>query len=246
MKIRRSKEMERKVLDKIKEHLGKAPRSLDKWHVSDLLYPRKAVAQRIDPQPMTDLQALYFVAGRGHHGILEACLGKWDKKAQDEHREKVRAADAGEFEKHGIYYSPDLRQPYPWEIKTSRSEYEIKDFGKGAAEGYLKQLNQYQACMEDDRGVLLVLFLGLKNGFRKVPALRAYQVMMTAAERVAKIKWMKATADLMTKAMKTKKLDPLPLCPKWMCGDCPWYKKTCKPFKTDPKRAGMQTEEEEE
>ena len=68
MIIKRSKEMERKVLDKIKAHLERAPRSLDKWHVSDLLYPRKSYFQRIDPKPMTDLQAMYFLAGRAHHG----------------------------------------------------------------------------------------------------------------------------------------------------------------------------------
>ena len=245
MKVKRSKEMERKVLDKIKEHLARAPRSLDKWHVSDLLYPRKAVAGRLDPKPMTDLQALYFIAGRAHHGILEACLGKWDKEAQAKYKEEHARADAGEFEKHGIYYSPDMRMPYPWEIKTSRSEYEIKDFGKGAAEGYLKQLNQYQACMEDDKGGLLVFFLGLKEGFRKIPALRFYKVIVSAAERAAKIKWMKQTADDMTAAQKSKKFEKLPLCPKYMCGDCPWYKGLCKPWKTDPKRAGLQEENEE-
>lgn len=230
MKIKRSKKMERKALDKIKAYLSRAPRSQDKWHVSDLLYARKAVWQRLDPQPMTDLQALYFIAGRAHHGILEACLGKWEKPKGDR-------ADAGEFEKHGIYYSPDLRMPYPWEIKTSRAEYEPKDLEKGF-DSYLKQLSQYQACMEDDRGGLLVFFLGLKEGFRKIPALRFYQVLLDAKERTAKISWMKKMAALMTDAAKTKKVAKLPLCPKWMCGDCPWLQK-CKPWLQDPKRKGL-------
>src|SRR5678815_87081 len=98
MKIVRSKKFERMILDKIKAHLSRAPRSQDKWHVSDLLYPRKAVLGKLKPQPMTDLQALYFTAGRAHHGILEAALGKWDEARQGRAR-----ADAGEFEKHGIY-----------------------------------------------------------------------------------------------------------------------------------------------
>lgn len=238
MKITRSKKMERKVLDKIKDYLSRAPRSQDKWHVSDLLYPRKAVLQRLDPQPMTDLQSLYFIAGRAHHGILEACLGP--KKWVDGKR-----VDAGEFEKHGIYYSPDLRMPYPWEIKTSRMEYEPKSLEKGY-EGYLKQLSQYQACMEDNKGGLLVLFLGLKNGFRKIPAIRFYQVVMTAAERLAKIRWMKKTAADMGAAQKSKKMDALPLCPAWMCKDCPWYKGPCKPWKQDAKRKGLQAAETEE
>lgn len=236
MEIRRSKKMERKILDKIKEHLSRAPRSQDKWHVSDLLYPRKSVMQRLDPQPMTDLQALYFTAGRAHHGILEAALGKWDKKAHEQAR-----ADAGEFMKHDIYYSPDLRQPWPWEIKTSRMEYEPRDYEKGY-DGYLKQLSQYQACMEDDRGGLLVLFLGLRNGRRKLPALRFYKVLMSAQERAKKLLWMKKTAAAMTAAQKKKDVSELDLCPKFMCGDCPWFKK-CKPWKKDPKRVSMQDED---
>lgn len=237
MKIVRSKKFERMILDKIKAHLSRAPRSQDKWHVSDLLYPRKAVLGKLKPQSMTDLQALYFTAGRAHHGILEAALGKWDKAKQ----EKARA-DAGEFEKHGIYYSPDLRQPWPWEIKTSRSEYEPHDLEKGFS-GYLKQLKQYQACMEDDRGGLLVLFLGLRNGRRKLPALRFYKVLMTKAERSKTLAWMKKTGELMTEAMKTKKVQKLELCPKWMCGDCPWFK-DCKPWLTDPKRKSDHEENE--
>jgi hypothetical protein len=229
LKIVRSKKMERRLVDKIKAFLNRAPRSQDKWHVSDLLYPRKAVFGRLDPQPMTDLQALYFIAGRAHHGILEAALGKWDKAKQDKAR-----ADAGEFEKHGIYYSPDLRQPWPWEIKTSRMEYPPDNYEKGY-EGYLKQLNQYQACMEDDRGGLLVFFLGLRNGRRKLPALHFYKVLLDKGERAKKVAWMKATAAKMTAAWKKKNVKGLELCPKWMCGDCPWIAK-CKPWLDDPKR----------
>jgi len=236
MIIKRSKKMERQILDKIKTYLNRAPRSLDKWHVSDILYPRKSVLGRRDPQPMTDLQALYFIAGRAHHGVLEAALGKWDKKLQKER------ADAGEFEKHGIYYSPDLRQPWPWEIKTSRAEYEPKDYEKGY-ELYLKQLKQYQACMEDDRGGLLVFFLGLRNGHRKLPALRFYKVQLDAKERSKVVKHITATSAEMTKAQKTGDVSKLPLCPKWMCGDCPFFKK-CKPWLQDAARKNAQQKEE--
>ncbi len=233
MKIRRSEKMERKILDKMKEYLTRAPRSQDNWHVSDLLYPRKAVLGRLDPQPMTDLQAMYFIAGRAHHGILEACLGPRKKPGE-------KRADAGEYTgPDGIYYSPDLRMPYPWEIKTSRSEYTPKDLEKGF-EGYLKQLHQYQACMKDDRGGLLVFYLGLKDGRWKRPAIRFYQVLLTAKERAAKILWMKKTAALMTKAKKSKDVSKLDLCPAWMCRECPWFKKKCKPWLQDSSRKDAQ------
>ena len=232
MKIVRSKEFERKILDKMKEYLSRAPRSQDAWHVSDILYPRKSVLNRVFPQPMTDLQAMYFIAGRAHHGILEAALGP---------RKHHGRADAGEYFKHGIYYSPDLRQPWPWEIKTSRSEYEPKPENyEKRYDGYLKQLSQYQACMEDDRGGLLVFYLGLKNGRRKLPALRFYKVTMTPAERKKTIAHMKATSEAMTEAIKTKSVQKLELCPRFMCTDCPFYKKQCKPWLMDSSRKGMQ------
>ena len=237
MKIERSPEMERKILDKIKAHLQRAPRSLDKWHVSDLLYPRKSYWQRIKPQPMTDLQALYFTAGRAHHGMLEACLGKWEKKKGDR-------ADAGEFEKFGIYYSPDLRMPYPWEIKTSRSEYEPKNLLKGF-EAYLKQLCKYQTCMGDDKGGLLVFFLGLREGFRKVPTIRFYKVLMTAKERAGEAANIKRIVAALNKAIKSKKHAELELCPAWMCKDCPWYRE-CKPWLQDAKRKERKLDEDEE
>ena len=235
MEIKRSQKMERMILDKIKAHLNRAPRSLDKWHVSDLLYPRKSYWQRKDPQPMTDTQALYFTAGRAHHGILEAALGKWEKPKGDR-------VDAGEFEKLGIYYSPDLRMPYPWEIKTSRSEYEPKNLAKGF-EGYLKQLHKYQACMDNNHGGLLVLFLGLKQGWRKVPEIRFYTVKMTDKERKAEVENIKRLVKALNTAVKTEKHDKLELCPAWMCKDCPWAEK-CKPWLQDPKRAPMEVEDE--
>ena len=235
MKIERSKELERKALDKIKAHLERAPRSKDKWHVSDLLYPRKSYWGLKDPQPMTDLQSLYFTAGRAHHGMLEACLGKWDKKKGDR-------ADAGEFEKFGIYYSPDLRMPYPIEIKTSRAEYEPKDLKKGF-EAYLKQLVKYQACMNSGKGALIVFFLGLKNGFRKIPALRFYTVELTPAELKAEEKNIKSIVAALDKARASGKHRDLALCPAWMCKDCPWYEK-CKPWLDDPKRKRVEVEEE--
>jgi hypothetical protein len=231
MKIARSKKMERKALDAIKAFLSRAPRSVDKWHVSDLLYPRKSYFGRVDPKPMTDLQALYFIAGRAHHGILEACLGP---------RKRHKRADAGEFQKHGIYYSPDLRMPYPWEIKTTRSQYEPKKGEeKKRYDNYLHQLNMYQAMDETDKGGLLLLYLGLRSGYSFKPALRFYKVIFDAKDRAKKLAWMKSMAAKLSKAVKTRVHKALPLCPKYMCTDCPWFKQ-CKPWLDDPKRKNIQ------
>src|SRR5215510_8151345 len=100
MKVIRSKEMEAWAIKKIIAHLEARPRSDKGWHVSDLLYARKTFWRRVDPKPMTTEEALYFVAGHGHHNILEACLGK---------REDNGRSDSGEYEKHGLLFSPDMR-----------------------------------------------------------------------------------------------------------------------------------------
>jgi len=225
--------MERKILDKIKEGLARAPRSVDKWHVSDLLYPRKAYFGRIDPQPMTDRQALYFLAGRAHHGILEYCLGP--KKEKEDGR-----ADSGEFQRHGIYYSPDLRMPYPWEIKSTRSQYEPKK-GQEAEryKDYLRQLHMYQAFDEQDNGGLLLFYLGLKQGRRYLPEIRFYKVQLDKKERAKIVKDSKKLAADLSNVVKTKDHSGLPLCPSYQCGDCPWLKK-CEPWKQDPKRKDLQ------
>ena len=177
---------------------------------------------------MTDLQAMYYLAGRAHHGVIEACLG--DKLKDDR-------VDAGEFQKHDIYYSPDLRMPYPWEIKTTRSMYEPKSDYEKKFEGYLNQLTQYQVMEDTDKGGLLLFYLCLKQAgqFGMKPAIRFYKVIMTKAERVAKLKWMRGTKKALDKAIETKTHDALDLCPEFMCKECLWISK-CSPCKDDPKR----------
>lgn len=246
MKIVRLEAREKWAFDKIKSWLTQRPRSADGWHVSDLLYPRKAFFQRTDPQPLTDDQSLYFVAGHGHHHIIEAIMGP-----RKEGKAKERT-DAGEFKKVGIYFSPDLRGmdslktkgklvKVPIEIKTTRSQKTPDDMGKNpkqAFESYLKQLCSYMALMNKGLGYLLVLYLARKNPDRAwgtKPALRFYQVKMSAEERKEKQEEIVSIAKNLTAAVNSKKCSKLPLCAEWLCRDCPWIKK-CKPWTLEPKR----------
>jgi len=238
MKVTRSKEMEAWALKKIKEHLQARPRSDKGWHVSDLLYARKTFWRKIDPRPMTDEEALYFVAGHGHHNILEACLGKRDAKER---------SDAGEFQKYGIFFSPDMRMKnFTLEIKTSRARKIAADVREpiDVYDGYLKQENSYQALMKQDRGALLVLFLNavkdeVKESWKTRPQLRCYKILMDAKERKKHLTWLFSTAKSLTEAVKKKTCSKLPLCPIWLCKDCVWFK-GCKPWLMDPKRKNIQ------
>ena len=233
MKVERNKALERKCLDKIKAWLQRRPRSDKGWHVSDLLYPRKTFWRKLKPVPMTDKEALFFVAGHGHHNVLEAMLGPRDKEE--------KRSDAGEFEKYGIFFSPDLRMKYPIEIKTSRAQKIKADYEDPAEvyEGYLKQETSYQGLLKSVKGALLVLFISVKKGWKNDPQLRFYTVKLSKKELSDRVKWLRAGAKALTEAVKKKKCDKLPLCPTWLCrkDECAWFKQ-CKPWVVDPKRKG--------
>lgn len=238
MKIVRDEAGEKKALQQIKDYLAKKPRSDKGWHVSDLLYPRQTFWRKIKPLPVTDDQALYFSLGHGHHGILEAMLGP---------KKKDERSDAGEFEKHGILFSPDLRfKDGPLEIKTSRAMYikADKEDPEIVYEGYLKQLASYNALMDAPQGKLLVLFLNaVKDGldkWKKKPQLRLYKVAFDAAERKKIVAWLLKRSKLLTAAVKSKKCATLALCPAWMCkNDCPYFK-ACKPWLVESNRKYLQ------
>jgi len=237
MKIVRDTEGEKKALQQIKDYLAKKPRSDKGWHVSDLLDPRQSFWRKIKPLPTTDDQALYFSVGHGHHGILEAMLGP--KKKDDR-------SDAGEFEKHGILFSPDLRfKDGPLEIKTSRAMYIKADRENPAKvyEGYIKQLGSYNALMGMPKGKLLVLFLNaVKDGlekWQKKPQLRLYKVAFEKAELKGITAWLLKRAKQLTAAVKKKKVDGLPLCADWKCRNCGWFQ-NCKPWLVDATRKHAQ------
>lgn len=240
MIITRSKKREAWAFKKMKAWLTRRPRSGDGWHVSDLIYPRKAVWQKLDPKPISDKSSLYFIAGHGHHHIIEAILGP---------KKDHTRTDAGEFLKHGIYFSPDLREEvmeYPIEIKTSRAKSAPDENGKDpkeAFEGYLKQLSAYMALMKKKLGMLMVLYLAKQvpnDKWRSEPAIRFYKVKMTPAERQAKVKELIGLAKKCSLALKKKNTRTLPLCPVWLCKDCDYFKTQCKPWLDDPKRKNLQ------
>lgn len=239
MKVTRDKKGEADSLKKIKAWLNKRPRSDKGWHVSDLLYLRKSFWRKVKPLPMTDKEALFFITGHGHHNVLEAILGP---------KQKLEGkSDAGEFLKHGILFSPDMRfKAGPVEIKTSRAMYIKADEGEDprvSYKSYLKQEGSYQALLESRLGKLLVLFLGAvtdkTNKWKKTPQLRQYNVEIEPAEQKVIVASLKQRSKDLTAAVKKKSCKDLPLCEEWLCRDCGWFKE-CKPWLVDSKRKGLQ------
>jgi len=222
MKITRQAKYERWLLDKVKTWLQAQPRNPG-IHVSDLLYPRKAYWKRIDPKPMTDAEAGYFIAGQGHHFILEAVI---------EGSKKVGKADAGSHEWEGIYYSPDIRTPHPQEIKTTRSRTgpntETERGYRAKYEHYLEQLKAYMAIENDPKGSLVVFYLNMEVGDgtkRTTPTFRWYDVTLTPAELGETRDKLLDTKKLIEHAVKRKDPKNLPVCPEWMGFNCPWRDK---------------------
>lgn len=232
MHIQRDIEKERWVYDRVKAWLNRHPRN--GIHASDLLYPRKAYFQRKDPQPTTDTQAGYYIAGHGHHYIIEAII--------DDTKSKHGHSDSGTREWEGVFFSPDIRLNLAiGEIKTSRAKYGPKDDAdeawlKKEYKLYLKQLYIYQAIEDVEEGYLIVFYLNLKQPKinKTVPTIRVFKTVVSAEERVMIREKVKAAKAKLETALVSNDHRQLELCPSFMCFDCPWAK-ACDPKHTKPK-----------
>jgi len=112
-------------------------------HVSDLTYcVRQAYYRRIDPRPINETALGYYVAGRGHHGVIQDLC----KPFNIEKEQKIK--------KLGVTGTVDLLEgKRPIEIKTTRSrKLEI-------ASHYLKQLGYYCVLKDYPYGTLVIFHL---------------------------------------------------------------------------------------
>ncbi len=222
MEITRKPGYEVWLLDKVKTWLQAQPRA-EGIHVSDLVYPLKGYWRRVDPQPISDAEAGYFVAGQGHHYVLEAIIGG---------SEKVGKADGGTYEWEGIYYSPDIETPSPVEIKTSRARFAPKSEAHRSLATeyatYLKQLTAYMAIRNQTQGDLIVFYLNLQNSERdkrSTPRFRWYRVELTEEELAHARHTLLVIKQDLEQAVSWKDPSALQPCPDWLCRSCVWATK---------------------
>jgi len=236
MELTRNQTSEKWIVDRVKEHLNSQPRG-EGIHVSDLVHPRKAYWKRIDPRPMTDDEAGYFVAGRGHHEVIEAIIEGVDNKSPD----------TGQHVWEGIYYSPDLNMNYPVEIKTSRAQLGPEDTGKDPRQeydNYLAQLTSYMAVENSEKGGLIIFYLNKKvdrNSRSTKPRFQVWDVVMTKDELAAKRTSMLDGKRNLEQAVDSHHFSELECCPSWLCKSCQWLSQ-CVPWETDPKRSWLTKE----
>lgn len=225
LKITRSKAAENTLLRKAREWLMKEERD-PRIHVSDLLDPRLAYWQRVDPRPLSDRLVTVFLVGKVLHAfVLAAVDGKNAKKT------KLASDDGARYhEGLRLVYSMDACiNGIPREFKTSRSFYEPTQYKDLAL--YCEQLLCYMVAEGKTEGQLWLLLLNLKDETgRTAPAFRVYNV------RISKKDWgvfraqMARTIYELEHALLHKDPRNLPLCREFKCGEgnCDWWHQ-CRP-----------------
>lgn len=193
-------------------------------HASDLLDPRLAFWQRIDPRGLTERQVWLFLVGRVLHSFV---LNEGDKGGD------ISASDGGTLNELGILFSPDKRvDGFPVELKTSRANRAPAEDRIQAEFGhYLEQLCVYLVLMNCLKGSLWVLFLNLKDERnRTFPEARCYTVAITEEQFAELETEILRIRDQLHVAIEQRNHRLLPPCRKWKCGpdSCAWWEQ-CKP-----------------
>lgn len=145
MKVQRDENTRAEVINRLRKAYSR-PRE-GRLHVSDILYPRKAYWGRKRPDiPLTDREVLFFLAGRGHHGMFQDL-----EKSKNTEVELVGEDIEGHV---------DIFKDCPIEIKTTRSQMsgDPNELRTNQPQ-YFQQLGIYCYLSEKRRGQLWVLYL---------------------------------------------------------------------------------------
>lgn len=227
--VERNKQAEANLIKKTRLWLEKDSKDRTGIHASDLLDPRKAYYDKINPQPLSDrLVGLFFVGKVLHAFFLSALTGETGVNWKSDGGSTVDS-------ELGFSYSPDWdKEGIPGELKTSRGKYEMSKSDLGL---YLEQLVTYMVGRKSLDGRLVVLMTSLpaprSEGYGTYPQYRAYNIHVSKADLAKYKTQLIATRKLLQKALKTKKktdIKKLPLCRAFKCGrsQCPHYD-VCEP-----------------
>ena len=231
--VDRNKTAEANLIEKSRKWLEKDSKDRKGIHASDLLDPRKAYYDKINPQPLSNrLVGLFFVGKVLHAFFLSALTGEDGVNWKSDGGSTVD-------KELGFSYSPDWKDKHftpaiPGELKTSRSKYEQS---KSDLALYLEQEMIYQAAENSEDGRLVVLMLNLPaprgEGWGTYPQYRAYDIHVSKTDLKKYRTQLIAVRKLLQAALKSNKskdIKKLPLCREFKCGksQCPHYSK-CKP-----------------
>lgn len=168
VEIIRDVAVEEKILERVRaKNVEEEKERLSRIHISDIMNPREAVMKRRHGVRVTDTLLLTFLAGKGHHVLVQDIL---DTKENP-------------LEFAGVIGSEDIHfEGFTHEFKSVRS---IKLYAPstdpltGLPAGYPAQLRYYLAIEHPDKneaeGYVTVFYLVYREEYRSKPTIRCYK-----------------------------------------------------------------------
>lgn len=192
----------------------------DNVHVSELLHPHQAWLARKYPKQLSDEECLMFIAGQGHHAIVETLLAK----------KKMREVAV---EWNGIVGTVDCivegkSHPYV-EFKSTRAPKKYSP--ETLPQNYVNQLGMYVAMLNENEdkgeGTVLVLHLSTRRRMadgrmRYVPRLLAFPITYDNLVDIRR--------DMLTRKawVLSSNVPPIHTCEAWLCRSCRFYMDECE------------------
>ncbi len=177
------------------------------YHVSDIVFPRKAYYERILGRKVSEEALAIWISGKAFGYMLQEVLGK--NKAEVE-------AKWGKFVAHIDHFDKVLV-----EIKTSRKW----TVPQAPEPHYVRQAGYYCAMTGTSHAKIVVIYFtaGRKWGGKGVSNLEihVWDIGFSAKELEYVRADMDKTIEMIEHAIKTKNPDILPPAPKWLLKDYP-------------------------
>lgn len=177
------------------------------YHVSDIVFPRKAYYEAIQGRKISEEALGFWISGKAFGTVLQEVLGK--DKAEVEARWGKFVAHIDHFDKVLI------------EIKTSRKW----TVPQAPEPHYVRQVGYYCAMTGQLNGKILVIYFTAGRKWDGKGAsnleLHVWNVAFTAKELEVVRVDMDQTVAMIEKAIKTKNPSILPPAPKWLLKEFP-------------------------
>ncbi len=189
----------------MKNYESRESRVGGKWHVSDLMFPRYAVLQRISPRKPTREDVGFFLTGEAYHEFMQRLLGQADSEVRGELLNVLGTAD---------YFNGDTLL----EIKTSR-KWTVPELPQ---DHYIEQAGYYCVIFSKTSARIAVIFptAGRKwdGSSSSTIEIVAHNVVFTD-EEIEQIKQdMQSDVEVLNNALETQNTTGLSFCPDWKCG----------------------------
>lgn len=189
----------------MKNYSSRESRVNDKWHVSELMWPRYAVLQRMLPKTPTRDDVGFFLTGEAYHEFMQKLLGEKDSEVRGELLGVLGTAD---------YFDGDTLL----ELKTSR-KWTVPDAPQAH---YVEQAGYYCAIFGKMRARIAVIFptAGRKwdGSASSTVEIVAWSVSFTQGEIDAIKVGMERITFALSTALKGRDIRELSYCPEWKCG----------------------------